>query len=152
METLVIIEDLAEKVPFEMDEMDEREAQGALDSLSDDARFYGSDQWLLAETAPRQVKNLIIRAASRHMKNYDGYTQSRAGDETLAWTDRGHEAGSAYFTDSEKRTLRALGGKVGLVSVPIQAWGDRPTGTAFVPVMNIEGKPFPFLMDDGEPW
>lgn len=125
MEPLLTIEELRDRVPFVMDEDDEREALGALESLSDDARMYGKSTWLSPVSTPQSVKNLIRAAAVRHMKNYDGYTQSRAGDETLMWTDRGEDAGSAYFTDREIRSLRTIarGSASSLVSGNTTAWG-----------------------------
>ncbi|MFE7553213.1 hypothetical protein ACFU6J_35050, partial [Streptomyces gardneri] len=52
------------------------------------------------------------------MRNPNGYTQSRAGDETLAWSDaHGRGAGSVYFTREEIRFLEELAGrKRGIVS------------------------------------
>lgn len=125
-EALVTPEQLAAKIPFVMDEDERREAAGALESLSDDARYYGKAQWTTQSVAPRQVVNLIIRAAVRHMKNYDGYVQSRAGDEALTWTDRGENAGSAYFTKSEIAMLRDMGGnqRSGFHTVPLVAYGE----------------------------
>lgn len=124
MEALVTVEELADRLPFVMDADDEREATGALEDLSDDARYYGSDSWVDALTTPRQVRNLVLRAAVRHMKNYEGFIQSRAGDETLVWTDRGEDAGSAYFTRREQNALRQMAGKGGgLGSFDTTAWG-----------------------------
>ena len=42
------------------------------------------------------------------MRTYEGLTQSRAGDETLAYTDLGERMLSVYLTDTEKAELRAL--------------------------------------------
>lgn len=155
METLVTIEELRARVPFVMDEDEEREASGALDDLSDDARMYGKSSWLTATGTPRQVKNLILRAAVRHMKNHEGFTQSRAGDETLAWTDRGEDAGSAYFTDREIKALRTLAGGSTLHSANTTAYGPMRTREAHtVPVapQPFTEKPFPYFADGTEPW
>ncbi|MEU9454845.1 hypothetical protein [Streptomyces sp. NPDC048277] len=59
-----------------------RIAAGALDDASDLAATYGRD-WP-AGTAPRLVKTLVLKSAARYARNPNGYTQSRAGDETLA--------------------------------------------------------------------
>lgn len=151
--TVVTLDELGERLPFEMDDADEREAVNALETLSDDARFYGSDLWETPETTPHYVKNLILKAASRHMKNYDGYTTSRAGDETVGWTDRGHDSGSAYFTKPEQGRLATYANRGGLISAPIQAWGtrsDNPEG--FIPVAGSDEKPFPMYQSDESPW
>lgn len=150
-ETLVTIEELADRLSFVMDDDDEREAEGALTDLSDDARFYGSDAWSTPEAAPQMVKNLILRAAVRHMKNYEGYTQSRAGDETVMWTDRGHESGSAYFTEREKTQLAKMANRNTLFSVPVQAWGTKLPPEGYVPV-DGGGKSFPLFSSDTSPW
>lgn len=130
MTALATTEELALRLPFVMDTDEEREATGALDDLSDDARIYGRGTWGDTVACPDEVKNLVLRAAARHMKNYDGFTSSRAGDENVYWTDRGHEAGSAYFTEREIKKLKALAGsRAGFHSVAASAWGtpDRRT-------------------------
>jgi hypothetical protein len=125
MEALATVEQLADRLPFVMDAGEIREAQGALEDLSDDARHLGKQSWGDAATAPSEVVRLVLRAASRHMKNYDGFTQSRAGDETVAWNDKGEEAGAAYFTEAEKKKLKALAGNhSGFHSVSAAAWGS----------------------------
>jgi len=35
------------------------------------------------------VRTLVLRCAARYMRNPDGYVTSRAGDETLTWSDIG---------------------------------------------------------------
>ena len=162
MTALVSVEELSDRLPFEMDSDEEREATGALDDLSDDARYYGSESWETPETAPHQVKNLILKAAVRHMKNYEGYTQSRAGDETVGWTDRGHESGSAYFTESEQKRLAAYANRSTLHSVSVSSWGTKTPPEGFVPVDDAVydaagnrisgGKPFPLYTSDTSPW
>jgi hypothetical protein len=109
-EQLATTDQLAERLSFVMDPDEIREAQGALVDLSDEARHYGSDRWLDPATTPQSVINLVLRAAARHMKNYDGFTQSRAGDESVSWSDKGVESGSAHFTEGEQTRLSELGG------------------------------------------
>ena len=152
MEALVTIEQLAARLPFVMDADELREGSGALDDLSDDARTYGKLSWTIQATTPRQVRNLILRAAVRHMKNPDGFTQSRAGDETLGWTDRGEDAGAAYFTDREIKMLRLLNGKSTFHSVDTTAWG--PTRTRQEGLVPDEGsnEPIQMFSSDNEPW
>jgi plasmid stabilization system protein ParE len=165
------MEDLKARLDWELDEDEERIAGGALEDASDLAAYYGRE-W--AETsAPRLVRTLVLKAATRYMKNPDGYTQSRAGDETLAWNDRqGENAGTVYFTDEEQKLLISLAGKKpGLMSVPISAWNSkiRPrrngihslpprggdeallTTDGLVPV-DYDGDPFPMYGDEVSPW
>lgn len=106
----------------EMDEADLRECTGALETLSDEARALGLSSWD-ETTVPGAIKRLVIKACVRYMKNYEGYVQSRAGDETLGWTDLGDKAGSPYFTDAEKASIRKDAGASTLQSVPVVAWG-----------------------------
>lgn len=150
MEALVSVEELAARLPFVMDEDETREAEGALEDLSDDARSYGRATWLNPTSAPRQVRNLVLRAAARHMKNYDGFTTSRAGDESVGWTDRGEQAGSAYFTAAEIKLLRGLSGRGGFASVPLSTWQNTAGSVGYVPVAG-GGDPFPMFASD-EPW
>lgn len=111
MEALATVDEVAEGLPFVMDDDEKREAMGALIDLSDEVRHYGSVQWVNAATAPQAVINLVLRAARRHMKNYDGYLESRAGDETVRWSDKGIEfAGAAHFTPAEIQRIGELGG------------------------------------------
>ncbi|WLW38560.1 head-tail adaptor [Streptomyces phage Verabelle] len=148
------MEDLKARLDWELDEDEERIAGGALEDASDLAAHYGRD-WPEAST-PRLVRTLVLKAAQRYMKNPDGYTQSRAGDETLAWNDKaGENAGTVYFTDEEQKLLISLAGKKpGLVSVPISAWNSkirhRDAG-GLVPV-DYGGDKFPMYGDEVSPW
>ena len=150
---LASLTDLAARLPFVMDEDEEREAEGALSDLSVDAQSIGSAGWTLPANTPQAVKNLILRAAARHMKNYEGYIASRAGDEAVQWAEQ-DVAGQATFTDDEKKMLRQMGGRlpfIGGVSVVGYGTANRsryPTG--YVAVTN--GSPFPMYADGAEPW
>ena len=154
-ETIATVDELQARLDWTLDDGELGVASGALDDLSDDARYYGSDAWD-STTAPRQVKSLVLRAAARFIRNPDGYTQSRAGDETLAWGDRGEDAGTAVFTAKEQQILANLAGKSagGFYSVPVVAWGPTRTisqGPGYVPVDPIgyaeTPRPFPFYAD-----
>lgn len=155
-EELATVEELAERLPFEMDADDEREAQGALEDLSDAARRYGRGAWTKLNT-PGAVKRLVLKAAVRHMKNYDGYVSSRAGDEAVTWTDRGDNSGSAYFTTEEIQALRTIAG-VGSGLYTAQAgWGTstRRSSTSPTGMVNAGAgqRPIPYFADDdGNPW
>lgn len=117
------VEELQARLDWTLDAGEQGVAEAALSDLSDDARFYGHAKWDSA-TAPRQVKSLVLRAAARYMRNPDGFVQSRAGDETLVWSDRGDEAATAAFTEKEQKMLAVMAGRGnGLVSVGITAWG-----------------------------
>lgn len=146
-EDLCTLAEVQDRLPFDMSDQEKREAQGAITDLSDDARQYGSSLWTPAN-APRQVKNLVKRAAARHMKNYEGFVSSRAGDEAVGWTDRGESAGSAYFTREEKTALARMAFRGGLSSAPISPWDSQlPTNAAteeVVPSADLS-VPFPYF-------
>jgi hypothetical protein len=147
------MEDLKARLDWELDEDELRIAGGALEDASDLAAHYGRD-WP-EDTTPRLVRTLVLKAATRYMKNPDGYTQSRAGDETLGWNDKaGENAGTVYFTDEEQKLLISLAGKKpGLVSVPISAWNSkiRRGDLGRVPV-DYDGKSFPMFAEDVDGW
>ncbi|MFJ9158689.1 hypothetical protein ACIRPS_18020 [Streptomyces griseoviridis] len=145
------LDELKGRLDWELDEDELRIAQGALEDASDLAATYGRD-WSEQNT-PRLVRTLVLKAAARYMRNPNGYTQSRAGDETLAWADIGQDAGTVYLTREEIRLLEELGGRRrGLATAEVSAWGSkiRPAGGR-VPV-DYGGDPFPLFRDDRGPW
>jgi hypothetical protein len=142
--------DLTARLDWTLDADETRIATAALEDASDLARTYGRN-WFDAASAPRMVRTLVLAACVRYMRNPDGYTQSRAGDETLAWNEVGDKAGSIYFTDAEIKVLAALAGRSGIISVPVSAWNSRIRDTTgYVPVSG-GGDPFPMYASD-EPW
>ncbi len=149
MEPFAVIGDLTARLDWTLDEDEMRAAEGALEDASNYARMYGK-AWEDGMSAPFMVKTIVLTVCVRYMKNLGGYTQSRAGDETLGFTDLGENAGAIYFTEQEQKLLAALAGKHGgIVSVPIFAWGTKlsPT-TGYVPVSGEPGeKPFPYFAD-----
>lgn len=150
---LASIEQLQERLDWVLESGEQGVALGALHSLSDDARYLGSESWR-ADTVPRQVRNLVLAATARFIRNPDGYETSRAGDETLGWGDRRGDAGIATFTADEKDRLRSHGGKSKLWSVEVVAWGRQPYSAEprKVPILN-GGKPMPLdYPDKGDIW
>lgn len=164
MEPFATLDELEARCDWAFDEDEKRAAPGYLEEASDLARTYGRMAWE-PETAPRMVKNIVISAVRRFMRNPDGYVVSRAGDETLQWGDRGEDAGTIYFTQAEIKLLRGMAGAGGLYSAGISAWGPhrRTPGLTYpkgytpldqtVPVAGYEGeKAFPYFTDPQEPW
>lgn len=152
------LEELKARLDWTLDADEERIAASALTDASNWARHYGRD-WP-AETAPFMVKTLVLKASQRYMNNPEGYTQSRAGDETLIWNDEsGENAGSVYFTAGEIATLRELAGRgtASLVSAPISAWGSRirqkryHDDAGYVPVSG-NGEDFPMFASEVDEW
>ncbi|WP_394615887.1 hypothetical protein JNUCC0626_40155 [Lentzea sp. JNUCC 0626] len=146
-------DELKERLDWTLDADETRIAKAALDDLSGWARHYGR-AWPDPSRAPQLVRTLVLGAAVRYMRNPEGYVQSRAGDETLGWSDLGDRAGSAHFNDDEITALAAMSGKSKLLSAPISAWGPqrkRHAGTGTVPVSG-GGKQFPLFSDPASPW
>ncbi|MFF4244308.1 hypothetical protein ACFYY2_07510 [Streptomyces sp. NPDC001822] len=147
------LDELKGRIDWDLDADELRIAAGALEDASDMAATYGRD-WP-EETAPRLVRTLVLKSAARYMRNPSGYVQSRAGDETLQWSDIGRDAGTVYFTREEIRLLEELAGrKRGIVSAPVMAWGTKPRGPdagGYVPV-DYGGDTFPLFSDGVSPW
>jgi plasmid stabilization system protein ParE len=154
LEPIGTVAELVARLDWTLNDDELRIAAGALEDASDLARGYGRD-WGAA-SAPRLVRTLVLKACRRFMNNPNGYTQSRAGDETLGWNDTaGENAGTVYFTAEEQKLLARLAGKpAGLVSVPFTAWspGPRRHGRpGYVPV-DGNGTVFPLFPDEDGPW
>jgi hypothetical protein len=151
MDPFASLEELTARLDWTLDEGEERIAHSSLEDASELARAHGRD-WD-ADTAPRLVRTLVLKAAARYMKNYQGYITSRAGDETVGWSDKaGEDMGTVYFSRDEIKMLQDLAGRrTALISVPVVAWqvgtevdnGTRPVEGG--------GKNFPMYQVGGEP-
>lgn len=160
MEPFATLDELKARLDRTLDADEERIATAALEDASDLARGYGRETWANAASAPRLVRTLVLRVCARYMHNPEGYVQSRAGDETLIWSDKiGDEAGTVYFTAEEVVLLEGLAGRTkGFNSVQTLAWDsqytgrrDRPTTAGRVPV-DYGGDTFPLFIGDEGPW
>jgi hypothetical protein len=153
VEPFASLVELKERLDWTLDPDEERLAASALADASDEARMHGRD-WSI-EHVPRPVQAIVLKACVRYLRNPDGYTTSRAGDETVTWSDRGDPAaGAVSFTRDEIALLRELSGnRAGLMSAPITAWSPHPHRAApgYVPV-DGGGKPFPLYARDDDPW
>lgn len=159
-ESFATVPELQGRLEWTLSTDESRIALGVLEDLSEEARFYGRN-WLTAAAAPRMIRTIVLKAAQRHMRNTDGYTQSRAGDEAVAWSDRGQESGSASLTEVEIKMIQRLVRPNGLTSVEVVSWdtssakmiaaGYSATDVAgYVPVAG-GGDPFPLYPGAG-PW
>ncbi|MFF8845504.1 hypothetical protein ACF08N_22720 [Streptomyces sp. NPDC015127] len=155
MADFATLTELKARLDWTLDADEERIATAALEDASDLARMYAGRDWEPVTIAPRMVRTLVLKACKRYMNNPSGYTQSRAGDETLGWSDdQGENAGTVYFTRDEQTMLAEIGGrKRGLISAEVSAWNSvrRPVHAGLVPVED-GGKQFPLFRPDGEPW
>ena len=82
---------------------------GVLEDASNLARFHGKD-WAIEEV-PGVVRSIVLNAAMRHMRLIEGVVTSRAGDETLTWTDMRELTGTVFLDEEQRNTLKALAGK-----------------------------------------
>jgi hypothetical protein len=150
------LDELKARLDWTLDADEERIATSALEDASDLARGYAGRDWPDGATAPRLVRTLVLKACKRYMTNPSGYTQSRAGDETLGWNDtQGENAGTVYFTATSRScSPRSAGAS--------PAWSPRrsPPGTVRRPSRPAwsrspsrkDSKPFPLFADEVEPW
>lgn len=148
MAAFATLDELKARLDWTLDADEERIATSALEDASDQACYHGKE-WSV-DTAPRMVKTLVLKSAARYMKNPEGYTVSRAGDETAQWDDVSG-AGEVIFTPEEIKVLRALAGKGTIGSIPVTAWGpQKKTAEGYVPIEG--GGYFPFFSSDTSPW
>lgn len=158
MADFATLDELKARLDWTLDADEERIAASALEDASDLARMYAGRDWPDAASAPRMVRTLVLKACRRYMNNPSGYVQSRAGDETLGWSDdQGENAGTVYFTHDEQKLLQEIGGrKPGLISAQVSAWNSRrrPVTAGLVPVAQPtpDSKEFPLFADEEEPW
>ncbi len=145
MEPLVTIEELEPKLDRVLDEDEKRDAEGALEEASMLVRHYGAP-WPDPAKAPQVARILVIRSVKRYLKNPEGYTQSRAGDEAVAWDGLGERAMAPYLTKAERQMAARAGGRGGIASAPISPWGELcDQRDVYVP---YAGKSFPFFASE----
>ncbi|OKI45108.1 hypothetical protein [Micromonospora sp. CB01531] len=152
MAEFATLDELKDRLDWTLDADEERIAQAALEDASDLACFYGKE-WA-AGAAPRMVRTLVLRACKRYMDNPAGYTQSRAGDETLGWNDAaGENAGTVHFTKDEQALLKTLAGKrPGIYSAAISAWGPQRKHTPGLVPDAGSNEPIQYFANDEDPW
>lgn len=148
MDSFASLFDLTDRLDWTLSDDETRVAEAALEDASELACLYGRPTWTKAN-APRQLKTLILRSVVRYMRNPEGYIQSRAGDETVIWSDTRTPGGTFEFTADEQALIGQLAGRTkAFGSVPITAWGTNlRRGAGFVPVEGT-GKPFPLFAED----
>lgn|SRR5699024_768281 len=148
--SLVTLEELQGRLDWELDAGEKKVAQGALDDATALVLYYGSSTWT-ETSAPPVAKMIVKAAATRYLRNPDGYDQSRAGDETVGWGDAAQRP-EVYLTPGEIDILKGSTGGGGLWSARMEAWPGIGEGSGYgvgyVPM--ADGRPFPYYVDD--PW
>lgn len=154
MASLVGLDDVKGRIDWTLSPGEENMATAAIDDLSVDACYYAGKEWFTGAEAPPRVLSLILRATVRFLRNPEGASQSRAGDETLMWDNRHNEkAGSPYFTDDEIDELKTLGGSSGGYAFgTLATWSwNNGTGRQDLTIgTDPDGKPMPWVSADDE--
>lgn len=158
MEPFGQVEDVQRRLDFTLDDAEQSAVEAALEDLSEEARYYAGREWPDPSTAPNLVRTTVVKAVRRWARNMNAYVQSRAGDETLTWSDLGPEAGAPEFLPKEIKLLKALGdgraGAYGIGSVELTAYtpANRVVDDGRVMVAGGGTKTFPFNLPNGQVW
>ena len=145
---LATLEDLKLRLDWELDANEERVGTAALEDLSNEARFYGSNTWTGPAVSPPFVRTLVLKAAARYLKNIEGYVQSRAGDESVQWSEIPDIMGTASFTSDEQAKLSQIARPSSLVVAQTYAYSNRPASDSLLDRLVPPyggGQWFPFL-------
>lgn len=100
------LEEVEDRLDFVLDEAYTKMALAALEDASEMARNYGRTNWP-DNQCPRFVKTVVLNVVARYLRNPDGFVQSRAGDETVIWSDLRGEA-TLRFSEQERSDLEQL--------------------------------------------
>lgn len=146
------LEDLELRLDIELSEKEKQMALAALEDASDYARHYGGQNWR-DESPPVIVRAIVLNVVSRYMRNPDAFVQSRAGDETLVWSDLRGEA-ALRFTDGEKQILGEYSfGKQNVGSVGVYAHRKEPLpADCWIPVAGMPSPTYFPLFAAEEAW
>ena len=118
------VTDLQSRLEWTLTSKEVSVAEEALEDLSLDAIEYGRSTWTDVKHPPA-VRSIILRAAVRYMRNYEGLGESRAGDETMGWQEMSTEPGTPEFTKGEIRRIKRLAQNPSAGAVDVYTWGTR---------------------------
>lgn len=138
------IGDVEDRIDFDLDERQTRMVSARLDDASDLATQLAGISWTDANV-PRVVRAIVLNSVVRWINNPDAITTSRAGDETLAWSDLG-EKGSFYFSEQELEALKGFTRtRAPFGSISVTTWGTREPLDDTIWVPTSSGTPYPYL-------
>lgn len=151
------VSDVEDRLDFTLSEAEQRMTLAALEDASVLARGYAGQNWP-DHAAPKHVVTIVLNVVARYMRNPDGYTTSRAGDETVTWSDlRGKAA--LHFTDDEKEELAGYSpwgtvGGIGSIGVYAHRKGSSRLFDEYVPAAGFPSPHwFPLISrDDAWMW
>lgn len=125
-------------------------AEGALDDLTIQAKEYGRATWTDGQHPPA-IKSMILSAAARFMRNYEGFSESRAGDETLGWKQGSVEPGTAEFTKGEIKRIKRIASAPAFGAITTYTWGTTPATREDL-MANAKDKQWPWVSPDERDW
>lgn len=115
-EMLITVDELQSRLKYALS-VDERETAAAVIwDASNLARLHGRPTWS-STAVPPVVKTIVRNACVRYMDLSESVVQSRAGDETEAYTDLALRTGTVFFTPDEVKTIRQGAGLDSTLSV-----------------------------------
>lgn len=152
MEPLVTLAELRTRLDWTLEVEEEGMALAALDDASNIVRAYGLN-WTRAN-APALAKTVVAKATARYLRNPEGYSISRAGEEHVEWGRvEGSEPG-VFLTQAEQKMIANLARPSGIYTAPVFAWNGNKELKAeqqgYVPTQH--GSKFPYYSLDDSPW
>lgn len=156
-EPLATVDEVKARADWTLDADEIRSATDSIKSLSIQARYYSKQDWPTRAECPDIVWDMIVSAVVRYLRNTEGASQSRAGDETLMWENRRTEkAGVAYFVDDEIAELRLMAsgsgdGYTGFGVIQTYAWNNGAGRTDLtIGTTPGHGEPFPWIAKEDD--
>ena len=115
-EMLISVAELEARLKYALSPDEKDTAAAVIWDASNLARLHGRPSWM-ADAVPPVVKTIVRNACVRYMDLSESVVQSRAGDETEAYTDLALRTGTVFYTPDEVRTLRQAAGLDSTLSV-----------------------------------
>ena len=144
------VQELQARLEWTLSDAEVGVAEGALDDLTIAAREYGRYTWTELQHPPA-IKSMILTAAARFMRNYEGFSESRAGDETLGWKGGSVEPGTAEFTKTEIKRIKRLASAPAFGTLTTYTWGTTKATREDL-MANALHKSWPWVHPDQREW
>lgn len=120
---LVTRAELEARLDFTLSADQQRMADGAIESLSIQAAYICRlPATATPVTCPAWIKQIILNALELHIRNPDGFSFSRAGEESVGWNSRSPRG--LTFTEEQEEKLRkgTRMSSSGISSISTVAW------------------------------
>ena len=115
-EMLISVDELEARLKYALSPDEKDTAAAVIWDASNLARLHGRPSGM-SDAVPPVVKTIVRNACVRYMDLSESVVQSRAGDETEAYTDLALRTGTVFYTPDEVRTLRQAAGLDSTLSV-----------------------------------